>query len=329
MMNDAQTQNMSFKDRKGWLFIFGVIEILIGLIAVFLMSMMLFMLRILPSSSKETIPLLDKSTLAMVVPLYGGMAIYFIWIGIGSIIARRWARAIMLSVSTFWFIMGIWFYIILCIGKFGTKSGVQNITEQVRTNIFSFWDFFMFTLLVILPAIFFFFYRSPNVKATCERKDPVLRWTDKFPLSVLTVLLLLASSAISYLLSIFTSQHIVTFLSMIFTGLPAMVITMAKVSIYIYLALQIYNMRMIGWTATLIYSIIDYGSQALSFLLIDEQQFLTAAGYSASQIQQMQQTGKAWGNPLMSLMWAGMLLIWIGYLLYIKKYFIKNVAQNI
>jgi hypothetical protein len=40
-------------------------------------------------------------------------------------------------------------------------------------------------VFVLLPAIWTYFYRSPHVKATCEARDPVARWTDACPLPVL------------------------------------------------------------------------------------------------------------------------------------------------
>ena len=38
---------------------------------------------------------------------------------------------------------------------------------------------------IALPAVWIFFYKSRHVKATCEARDPVTRWTDACPLPVL------------------------------------------------------------------------------------------------------------------------------------------------
>ncbi len=44
---------------------------------------------------------------------------------------------------------------------------------------------FFFVFFVLVPAVWMFFYQSRHVKATCEARDPVTRWTDACPLPVL------------------------------------------------------------------------------------------------------------------------------------------------
>ena len=48
---------------------------------------------------------------------------------------------------------------------------------------------FLGVFFVILPAVWIFFYKSRQVKATCEARDPVARWTDACPLPVLALCL--------------------------------------------------------------------------------------------------------------------------------------------
>ena len=55
-------------------------------------------------------------------------------------------------------------------------------------------------IYVILPGAFVFFYGSKHVKASCEKYDPTVRWTDQCPLPVLAVSLWLAFSALTMLM---------------------------------------------------------------------------------------------------------------------------------
>ena len=41
--------------------------------------------------------------------------------------------------------------------------------------------------MLLLPAAFLVFYQRASVRATCQRRDPQARWTDRCPLPVLAV----------------------------------------------------------------------------------------------------------------------------------------------
>ncbi len=52
---------------------------------------------------------------------------------------------------------------------------------------------------MLLPSVWTFFYSGKNVKATCEARDPVIRWTDACPLPVLAMCLWLSFSVLMML----------------------------------------------------------------------------------------------------------------------------------
>jgi len=320
---DAEVNNVSslLEDPKNrrtrkWLIFFGVIEVLMGAFSALNMLIWLFMLLYLPSGKAETNPMLDKNMMVMFVMVFGAGAIFSTWMGIGSILARRWTRAIMMVVSAYWFVFGFLGSITTIIVTRGT-----SVAEKNHINSTMLGNLFMFVILVIFPAIFFLFYRSQNVKAICEQRDTVVRWTDKIPLPVLAVLLLLAYTSTAHLLSLFTSKHTLPFLYMIIKGYPAMIVAIVKVGIYAYLTVAIYKMKMSAWIATMIVTVLDFGLQTVSLLWVNESDYLSSMGYSASQIQQMQSLVDLWRNPRMGLLLAASLILWIGYLLYVRKYF--------
>src|SRR5258707_10310422 len=88
-----------FKDRGTGLIVFGIFEILIGFFCLLLVGLMMF-LQHLPKPPGT--PEMDFRTMIPSFIIYGALAIGFVWLGIGSIQARRWARDLLLVGSAGW-----------------------------------------------------------------------------------------------------------------------------------------------------------------------------------------------------------------------------------
>ena len=87
MSQNLIVEALPFKDRSTGLLLFGVLEILLGLFCVLMVPMMLLSTLI---AQPEGSP---SANLRMMVPaavFYAELATFFIWIGIGSMLARRW-----------------------------------------------------------------------------------------------------------------------------------------------------------------------------------------------------------------------------------------------
>src|SRR5208283_4838121 len=83
-------------DRSAGLIVFGILTILLGCLAG------LFVLLILvgaAASAKATSAPATFSTILPAISIYGVLAVALVWLGIGSIMARRWARALLLVFS--------------------------------------------------------------------------------------------------------------------------------------------------------------------------------------------------------------------------------------
>ena len=76
-------------------------------------------------------------------------------------------------------------------------------------------------IYVIIPGALVLFYRSPHVKATCEARDPVVRWTDACPLPVLAVSLMLGLGAAWMPVMIVASRSVVPCFGCYLSGAPA------------------------------------------------------------------------------------------------------------
>ena len=125
--------------------------------------------------------------------MYGFLAVALIWLGIGSIKARRWARALLLIFSWSWLVMGIFMTVIMpfIMAKVfaslpaNARTGQPAMPPAAITGTIIFMVIFFGLFFVLIPAVWTFFYNSRHVKATCETRDPVTRWTDACPLPVL------------------------------------------------------------------------------------------------------------------------------------------------
>jgi hypothetical protein len=182
----------AYKDRSTGLMIFGTLTILLGCLAGLLVLMMLVSLAVAPKTAAA------PASFAQVLPamsLYLALAVTLIWLGIGSILARRWARALLLIFSWSWLVIGI---VTVMVMAFVLPKMLRNLPSTgtadqpaMPPGVIGVMMVLMFLIFgvffVVMPAIWTFFYSSRHVKATCEARDGVARWTDACPLPVLAV----------------------------------------------------------------------------------------------------------------------------------------------
>src|SRR5437899_7386808 len=95
----------AYKDRRGWLIAFGVVEILIACFLAMMAAFMVFAISSLPRTPQQ--PPMPARTMIPGVVFYLALAAGFIALGIGSIRAREWARIAMIVVSSIWMAFGV------------------------------------------------------------------------------------------------------------------------------------------------------------------------------------------------------------------------------
>ncbi len=318
---------LSFKDRKGGLVFFGILQILLGVFSVLILGLSILGLVITRISETAAGQAMD---LKMMVPsflLYAVGAIVFIWLGIGSITAKRWARALTLILSMVWLAVGaltFGFEAYFMPKLFSTMQVEGHKMPESSLAVATFFVLgFFFVFFVVLPAAFTLFFRSPHVKATCEQRDPKHRWTDRRPLPVLGLSLMLYAGAASMLFMI--AYPALPFLGTLLTGLPLVAYAVVFSAILLYLARSVYELKLAGWVGTLALSILGCVTGTVTFLKMDMIEYYKALGYSDLAIAQMR-LAEIWqvigprtiAVPLMIIT----LAVWIGYLLYVRRFFV-------
>jgi len=261
--------------------------------------------------------------------IYGGLAVALIWLGIGSVMARRWARALLLIFSWSWLLMGAVASVFLVIFLPKMLANIPNPPGQppmppeakvvmMVTLVIFFGGFF-----VLLPAVWTFFYNSRHVKATCDARDPVTRWTDACPLPVLGLSLWLAFSAPMLLIAPIVGRGVTPFFGMFLSGVPGGILCLVMACVWAYAAWALYRLKPQGWWVILIAMIVMMTSTILTFSTQNPLEMYRLMGYPQEQIDQIEKTGPLAGN---GLIWIGLswMLPFFGYLWFVRRFIFRK-----
>jgi len=199
-MTDSNQQTPDFKDRTPGLIIFGVVSILIGAFCALLVPLMFLSVALSDSVAGSGV---DARSAWSASALYGFMAVVFVWLGIGSIRARRWARELLLSLSWIWLLTGICSIVIGILVVPAVIRGLgagSDLPPEMALFVILVTFGVIGLLYVVLPALFVLFYRSPHVVATCRARHPEPQWVDACPRRLLTLMVVWVLFAVSALL---------------------------------------------------------------------------------------------------------------------------------
>jgi hypothetical protein len=184
------------------------------------------------------------------------------------------------------------------------------------TVMFLFLGFFF----VLCPMIWIFFYKSSHVKATCETRDPVTRWTDACPLPVLALCLWLLVAVPMMLIMPITAHGVMPFFGMFLSGLAGSFLCLVLAAIWAWAAWLLYKLDVRGWWLILLTFLVVVVSTLLTYARHDMIEVYQLMGYSEAQIEQIQKTGLFTGHRMNWLM-VFCMAPFVAYILFVKKYF--------
>jgi len=326
MSQDAQIASVPrFKDRTIGLVLFGCFELLIG-------GFFVLMIPMVALSAMVPQPGGPPMGLRMMIPamvIYALVAVGFIWLGIGSILARRWARALILVISWMWLVAGIFslaFFLFVMPDVFERMAQQGDIPAQAVMVVKFVALGTVGVICVFLPAVFVLFYQSPHVRATCEFKDPKVRWTDRCPLPVLALVVLFGFSAVS-MVSAPSYGCVVPAFGTILTGLPGGLVLLAATLLLVYLARGLYKLRMTAWWVTVGLIVLGTASNVFTFSRIGLMEMYEKMNMPEQQLQLIRETGmiETMNVPAITAISAA---VFLGYLLYVRRYFTLPVGSE-
>jgi MFS family permease len=284
-----------YRDRRRGLIGFGILEIALGGLSLLSLAG-LFLARVM--------------SFAVVVYGLGGAAL--IWLGIGSILCRRWARALLLIGSWSWLVGGVialGFYAGVIRDLFAAADPAGWLAVGIGAVFF-----------IALPGALVLFYRSPEVQATCEARDPRSRWTDRCPLPVLACSLWLGLGTCSLLATPGIYRDAVPCFGFFLSGAPAALVLLIYAAFGFYLAWGTYRLRISAWWMTLAAFTLFDVSSAVTFLRVDRAELYRRLGYSKLQIDGLGSVG-FFSGAIMAWWIAAIYLLFLIYLTWIRKYF--------
>lgn len=315
-------------DRSTLLAVFGVFQIILGLMAALMIPLIAlgaFISRLAPGGAMRPIQYVTASA------TYLFAAATLVWLGIGSVRAKRWARSLTLVISWYWLILGVLITILLtAVLPVTMKAALQTqqnaggappaaVSTGVMAVILTIIIVFMAIILIVVPIAYIVFYSRQDVAATCRYRDPVEPWTDRAPLPVLgaSVVFFLGSL---YLLVAGVSTPIFPFFGRYLTGIPGSACFVVLAALDAYLAVALFRLKSAGWWIAIVTVPVRLLSMALTYARADLMQAYSKMGMSDTQLQMMQ------SNPFVRsrvILWWSLLSIVIlfGYLLWLKRYF--------
>jgi hypothetical protein len=317
-----------YKDRSTGLVVFGILTLLLGCLCGLFMLLMLGQMRMArPAGS----PPINPSGILPALVIYGGLAMTLIWLGIGSIQKRRWAQALLLIFSWSWLIVGVFmtatmpFFMAKVFANMppNAKTGQPAMPPAAITAMIIGMTLFFFVAFVLMPALWTFFYNSRHVKATCEARDPVMRWTDACPLPLLGFVLWTWFAVPMMLVWPLTGHAVMPCFGMFVAGLPGGLFCLVVAAVWGVAGWWLYRLDARGWWLILVAMVLFVVSALLTYAHHDIIEMYQLQGYPQSQIEQMQKLGLFTGNRMG---WFTLLftLPFLGYLLFIKKYLRKG-----
>ena len=99
--NTQATSVLEFRDCKAGLVTFGIIQIVLGIFCVLMVPLMLVGAVMASSHNVGSVAPMNARMMIPGLLFYVALAAWFLWMGVGSIQARRWARALLLVISWF------------------------------------------------------------------------------------------------------------------------------------------------------------------------------------------------------------------------------------
>ena len=319
----------AYADRSTGLVVFGVFQIILALISASMVpfaALGIFMSRLAPGGGG-----LHPGRFLSGISVYAFGAAVLLSLGIGSIQAKRWARALTLVISWYWLVSGALGTVLLtAILPMMMRSILQaqqnaaqlppaemstGVMAVMLTVIIVFAAFF----LVVVPIAFIVFYGRNDVAETCRHRDPVERWTDRTPLPVLGASVVLTIHALYLLLSGLTLPMF-PFFGRYLSGVVAIGCFLLMTGLDAYFAVAFFQLKSAGWWLAAFVTPIRLLSMAITYARTDMMQAYSKMGMSDNQLRLLNSSPLTHSHVTL---WWNLLSVVIlyGYLLWLKRYF--------
>ncbi|HEY8133972.1 MAG TPA: hypothetical protein VII12_19000 [Thermoanaerobaculia bacterium] len=310
-------ESAPYKDRSAGLVFFGIVHILLGLLFA---GLALLTIAGAELARRGGTPMPPQTSIAQNLLIYSLLAAYAFTIGVGSIRGRRWACALAAAFSWLWLLTGIVSGAMLIIFM---PRLLQMVPPASAPIVIGCIVAIVAVFYLLLPLSFVLFYQRADVRATCAARDPKPRWTDRVPVPVLALCILLGFAALVLIANV--GHPVVPILGTILTGPPAALTLIALAGLLGWLAVQLYRLKESAWWTVVLLQVIGGILGALTFARININRLYEAMGMMTPQLRGLH-LEQIFDNPIL---WIFVAATWIGYLaflIWLRRYFVGKVT---
>jgi hypothetical protein len=311
----------SYRDRSLGLVLFGVVQIIIGVFCALLIPLVVVSVaatRALggPGASPELSGVLPS------LILYAVLAAVFIVLGIGSIRARRWARALLLVLSWLWLVTGVvsmlvtWWLLPAMWSQLGGAAGLPGEGLAVVMIVTS---IILGVIYVLLPAAFVLFYRSPHVAATCRARDPGPSWVDDCPPHILSLMLIFGLGAVSVLTTPAYGFALPVF-GIVLSGVAGAFGWTLILILLLYLVWGSFRRDLRAWWIAVAASLAAACANTVTVVVVPLDELLARMNLPADQRGLIEGVGVL-SPTLLAILSLACWLSFVAYLLYVRRFF--------
>jgi len=319
MISPLHNTDTAYRDRSFGLVVFGVIEILIGGVLALMVPLSLLAWWVSGAQSSGLVSL--RSILPMMVT-YAIFAAVMIWLGIGTIRARRWARTLMLSLSRIWLVTGLFSLAITCFtlpglvriygAGAGLPSGAVVVVMIIALVIAA-------LIYVVLPGAFVFFFHSPHVIATCRASDPRRQFTDDCPPRILMLATLWVLMAVSVVIMP-AYNWVFPFFGKLLSGTAGVVPWLVVFVGCCVLAVGSFRRRAWAWWGAVAATVAAAVSTVVTSIRVGPEETITALRLPDEQMHIM--ASFSWPGPwVISMFWIAVWASMLAYLFSVRRDF--------
>ena len=242
----------------------GIFQILLGCVCGLFAALMVALYLLGPMAQAPN----GQAGMIPAMVFYLPLAVAFIWLGIGLARARRWAWTLTVLLSWMWLIVGVVGFVLFVffLGPMTWASIAQQgkIPPEAMMAVQIMIGVVLACIYILLPGIFLIVCHHESVRATCQRRDPKIRWTDRCPMPVLALSVIMALSVVS-MSSVAAYGFVMPLFGVFISGAAGAVVILLLTLMLAYLAWGTYRLQMVAWWGTLLVCIAGTLNMVITF----------------------------------------------------------------
>jgi hypothetical protein len=330
---EPPTTTSVYPDRMTTLVLVGVFQVLLGCLCGLMALMVVAASALQPVAQRPQGPAMNRQAMIQGVGFYLTLAVALVWLGIGLARARRWAWTLTVVLSWMWLIVGavafvmVVFFVAPAMAAFLPKQ--MQLPPEAMMAMWIFLGVFTACFYILLPGAFVVLLHRESVRVTCLRRDPNVRWTDRCPMPVLALSIMLAVSVVSMSSLILAYGSVMPLFGVLISGTAGSVVIVSIALVLAYLAWGAYRLKPAAWWGMLLLGVAWALNMVISFSRTDLMELYEKMGMPADQLEIIRKTGMVeamsrWGP------WGGLVggAFWLGYLLYVRRYFLPKREED-